>query len=186
MEEPGSSGRWRALALLGSAELLGMSLWFSASAVSPQLAERWGLSASEAGWLTTVVQLGFVAGTAVSATLNLADILRSRTLFALSALAGAAANAAVLSVDGYQGALALRFLTGFCLAGVYPPAMKMISTWFRAQRGLAIGTIVGALTVGKATPYLVHAIPDTGAAPVVLAASAFAVTAAFLVGVGYR
>ena len=186
MEEPGNTGRWRALALLGSAELLGMSLWFSASAVSPQLAGLWGLSASEAGWRTTVVQLGFVAGTAVSATLNLADIFRSRTLFALSALAGAAANAAVLAADGYQGALALRFLTGFCLAGVYPPAMKMISTWFRAQRGLAIGTIVGALTVGKATPYLVHAIPDTGATPVVLAASAFAVTAALLVRLGYR
>ncbi|HUR91868.1 MAG TPA: MFS transporter [Gemmatimonadaceae bacterium] len=186
MQEPSNSGKWRALALLGSAELLGMSLWFSASAVSPQLAGLWGLTASEAGWLTTIVQFGFVAGTAVSATLNLADILRSRTLFAMSALAGAAANAAVLMADGYRGALVLRFLTGFCLAGVYPPAMKMISTWFRAQRGLAIGTIVGALTVGKATPYLVHAIPDTGATPVVLAASAFAVVAALLVWLGYR
>ncbi|MBA3580070.1 MAG: MFS transporter [Gemmatimonadaceae bacterium] len=163
-----------------------MSLWFSASAVSPQLAERWGLSGSEAGWLTTVVQLGFVAGTAVSATLNLADIVKSRTLFALSALAGAAVNAAILTADGYQSALALRFLTGFCLAGVYPPAMKMIATWFRAQRGLAIGTIVGALTVGKATPYLVHAIPDTGPTPVVLVASACATLAAVLVWAGYR
>ncbi|MEX0908930.1 MAG: hypothetical protein WDZ58_04115 [Gemmatimonadaceae bacterium] len=65
MQEAADSGKWRALALLGSAELLGMSLWFSASAVSPQLATLWGLSPSEAGWLTTVVQLGFVAGTAV-------------------------------------------------------------------------------------------------------------------------
>ena len=186
MREVADSGKWRALALLGSAELLGMSLWFSASAVSPQLAGRWGLSAAEAGWLTTVVQLGFVAGTAVAATLNLADILRSRTLFAVAALAGAAVNAAVLAVDGYQAALALRFLTGFCLAGVYPPAMKMIATWFRAQRGLAIGTIVGALTVGKATPYLVKAIPDTGPAPVVLAASVGAALAAVMVFAGFR
>ena len=186
MQEAADSGKWRALALLGSAELLGMSLWFSASAVSPQLAGRWGLSAAEAGWLTTVVQLGFVAGTAVAATLNLADIVRSRTLFAVAALAGAAVNAAVLAADGYQAALALRFLTGFCLAGVYPPAMKMIATWFRAQRGLAIGTIVGALTVGKATPYLVKAIPDTGPAPVVLAASIGAVLAAVMVFVGFR
>ena len=163
-----------------------MSLWFSASAVSPQLAGRWGLSAAEAGWLTTVVQLGFVAGTAVAATLNLADIVRSRTLFAVAALAGAAVNAAVLAADGYQAALALRFLTGFCLAGVYPPAMKMIATWFRAQRGLAIGTIVGALTVGKATPYLVKAIPETGPTPVVLAASVGAALAAVMVFIGFR
>ena len=178
--------RWRALALLGTAELLGMSLWFSASAVSPQIAELWGLSASEAGWLTTVVQLGFVAGTAIAAALNLADIVRSRTLFALAALSGAAVNAAILAVDGYQGALALRFLTGLCLAGVYPPAMKMIATWFKAQRGLAIGTIVGALTVGKATPYLVNALPASGPVPVVLTASACAVIAALLVWLGYR
>lgn len=186
MQVEPAHGKWRALTLMGTAELLGMSLWFSASAVSPQLAQLWGLSASEAGWLTTIVQLGFVAGTAVAATLNLADIVRSRTLFALSALSGAAVNAAVLTVDGYQGALALRFLTGFCLAGVYPPAMKMIATWFRAQRGLAIGTIVGALTIGKATPYLVHAIPDAGVGPVVLTASACAATAALLVWVGFR
>ncbi|CAN5638287.1 MFS transporter [soil metagenome] len=178
--------KWRALALLGSAELLGMSLWFSASAVSPQLAAAWGLSASEAGWLTTVVQLGFVAGTAVAATLNLADIVRSRTLFALAALAGAAVNAAVVTTDDYEAALVLRFFTGFCLAGVYPPAMKMISTWFSAQRGLAIGTIVGALTIGKATPYLVNAIPDAGVVPVLLTASACAVLAALLVWTGYR
>jgi MFS family permease len=186
MQEAADSGKWRALALLGSAELLGMSLWFSASAVSPQLATLWGLSPSQAGWLTTVVQLGFVGGTAVSATLNLADIVRSQTLFAVSALAGAAANAAVLTASGYESALALRFLTGFCLAGVYPPAMKMIATWFLTQRGLAIGTIVGALTVGKATPYLVNAIPQTGPAPVVLAASAGATLAALLVLIGFR
>ncbi|MEO6332385.1 MAG: MFS transporter, partial [Gemmatimonadaceae bacterium] len=84
MQVEPAHGKWRALTLMGTAELLGMSLWFSASAVSPQLAQLWGLSASEAGWLTTIVQLGFVAGTAVAATLNLADIVRSRTLFALS------------------------------------------------------------------------------------------------------
>jgi MFS family permease len=77
-------------------------------------------------------------------------------------------------------------LTGVALAAVYPPAMKMISTWFRARRGLAVGGIVGALTVGKATPYLVHAIPGAGIRPVVLTASAAAVAAALLVSFGYR
>jgi MFS family permease len=178
--------RWRLLALLSTAELLGMSLWFAASAVAPQLSALWKLDPAQTSWLTTIVQLGFVTGTALTAALNLADILPSRVLFASSALAGAAANAALLSVGGFHGALALRFLTGVCLAGVYPPAMKMIATWFRVQRGLAIGTVVGALTIGKATPYLVHAIPGVGVRPVVLIASAGAVIAALLVAIGYR
>lgn len=178
--------RFGVLALLAAAELLGMSLWFTASAVSPQLRELWGLTASQAGWLTGVVQLGFVAGTAVAALLNLADVISARRYFAVSALAGALANAALLVVPGFSAALAARFLTGFFLAGVYPPAMKMIATWFRSARGLAIGTVVGALTLGKATPYLVKAIGGADLTPVVLAASAAAVVASALVAIGYR
>jgi len=178
--------RWRILALLSAAELLGMSLWFTASAVAPQLRELWGLSAQQAAWLTTAVQLGFVAGTAAAALLNLADVVPARPYFAVSALCAAAANALLLAAPGYAPALALRFATGFFLAGVYPPAMKMIATWFQAGRGLAIGTIVGALTLGKATPYLVRALEATGLRPVVLTASAGAVVAALLVAWGYR
>jgi MFS family permease len=169
------------LGILALAELCGMSLWFAASAVGAQLGVRWNLSTSEIGWLTAIVQLGFVLGTAVSALLNLADVVPSRRLFAVSALVGGVANAMLLFAPSYSAALVCRFSTGFALAGVYPPAMKMISTWFRAQRGLAVGTIVGALTVGKATPYLVHAIPGAGETPVVLAASAAACLAALLV-----
>jgi MFS family permease len=186
MERDTHPNRWRLLALLSTAELLGMSLWFAASAVAPQLSALWSLDATEAGWLTTIVQLGFVTGTAVTAALNLADIVPSRILFASAALAGAIANAAILVAGGFTSALVLRFLTGVCLAGVYPPAMKMIATWFKAQRGLAIGTVVGALTIGKATPYLVHAIPGVGVQPVVLTASFGALIAAILVAVGYK
>lgn len=177
--------RWRTLALLATAELLGMSLWFAASAVAPQLAQRWALSTNQTAWLTTIVQLGFVCGTAIAAVFNLADVWPSRRFFAMAAIVGAAANASLIYVDSFAAALLLRFLTGFSLAGVYPPAMKMASTWFRARRGLAIGTVVGALTVGKATPYLVHAIPSAGPGVVILAASVCALIAALLVGLGY-
>jgi len=178
--------RWRTLAVVSIAELMAMSLWFAGSAVSPQLAERWQLGSSEAAWLTAVVQLGFVIGTASSAALNLADVLASKRLFASCAILGAAANAAILASPSYGFVLAMRFLTGFFLAGVYPPAMKMMATWFREQRGLAIGTIVGALTIGKATPYLVHALPDAGIGPVILTASTGALLAGLLVAVGYH
>ncbi|HEX8945166.1 MAG TPA: MFS transporter [Gemmatimonadaceae bacterium] len=177
--------RWKMLALLSTAELLGMSLWFAASAVAPQLARTWSLTSGQAAWLTTVVQLGFVCGTAAAAVLNLADVIPSRWYFAVAATIGAIANAGLTARGGFATALVLRFITGFSLAGVYPPAMKMASTWFRARRGLAIGTVVGALTVGKATPYLVHAIPNAGASTVILTASGFAAVAAILVGIGY-
>jgi MFS family permease len=180
------STRWRVLALLAIAELFGMSLWFAASAVSPQLRAIWGLTTAEAAWLTTIVQLGFVCGTAVAALLNLPDLIPAGRLFSGAAFLGAAANAAILAAPDYRAALVLRFLTGFFLAGVYPPAMKMAATWFRSQRGLAIGVIVGALTVGKATPYLVRAIPRVGLRPVVLTASVGAVIAGLLVALGYR
>ena len=177
--------RWRILALLATAELLGMSLWFAASAVATQLADRWSLGPSQTAWLTTIVQLGFVCGTAIAALLNLADLFPSKWFFAVAALAGASANAALVVTDRFAMALVLRFATGFMLAGVYPPAMKMASTWFRARRGLAIGTVVGALTVGKATPYLVHAFPAAGPRAVILVASICAVLASLLIAAFY-
>lgn len=177
--------RWKILALLAAAELLGMSLWFAASAVAGQLGQRWVLTQSEVAWLTTTVQLGFVSGTATAALLNLADVVPARLYFALSALLGAAANLLLLAVPVYGAALACRFATGLALAGVYPPAMKMVATWFRARRGLAIGTVVGALTIGKATPYLVHALPHASANAVVATASAGAAIAAVLILLGY-
>jgi MFS family permease len=178
--------RWRMLALLAVAELLGMSLWFAGNAVAPMLRAQWQLSESQVAWLTTSVQLGFVVGTAVSAILNLADIVPAHRLFFASAILGAAANAALLAAGSFEVALATRFVTGACLAGVYPPAMKMAATWFQAQRGLAVGTVVGALTVGKATPYLVHAIPGAGAASVLLVSSLGAVVAGCVILVLYR
>lgn len=178
--------RWRMLLVLGLAELFGMSIWFAGNAVAPQLAVLWSLSASQIGWLTAAVQLGFVAGTASVAVLNLADIVPSRILFAGAAILGAACNAALLAADGFGLAVVTRFACGFCLAGVYPPAMKMIATWFRSRRGLAVGTVVGALTVGKATPYLVDAFPDAGIAAIVLTGSVGAAGAALLVWLAYR
>ncbi|MEE8523968.1 MAG: MFS transporter, partial [Thermoanaerobaculia bacterium] len=180
------SRRWRALLVVGVAELLGMSLWFTASAVAPELRELWGLSAAQAAALTTAVQIGFVAGTAMAAVLNLADVFPARAYFAVSALLAAAANGLVAVDPGYTAALGLRFLTGFFLAGVYPPSMKMAATWFRDARGLAIGILVGALTVGKATPYLMRWLAGGDVRRVVLLASAGAVAAAVLVAARYR
>lgn len=136
-----------------------MSLWFSGSAVVPALSAEWKLSPSQINWIAIAVQLGFVAGTLISATLNLPDIISSRRLFAVSSFLGAALSAIFgLYVNDPGTAIALRFATGVCLAGVYPPGMKIMATWFRERRGMALGVLVGALTLGKATPYLVNAL----------------------------
>src|SRR2546425_1480718 len=136
-----------------------MSLWFSGSAVVPALTREWRLSETAAGWLTLSVQIGFVAGTLLSALFNLPDIISPRHLFTLTALLGAIANAAFgWFAHSASVGITLRFFTGMFLAGVYPPAMKMLATWFRHGRGLALGVLVGALTLGKAMPYLINGI----------------------------
>jgi MFS family permease len=177
-----SRGRWRTLLLLALAELLGMSLWFSGSAVVPALSREWNLSEGAASWLTLSVQLGFVLGTLLSALFNLPDIISPRHLFTLTAIAGAIVNGAfgLLARDLSSG-IVLRFLTGMFLAGVYPPAMKILATWFRHGRGLALGVLVGALTLGKAVPYLVNGIGSADWRHNVLFVSLLAVVGGLLV-----
>ncbi len=170
------------LALLAIAELLGMSLWFSGSAVVPALTKEWNLNGEAASWLTLSVQLGFVAGTLLSAFFNLPDIISPRHLFTLTAIAGASVNTAFgLFAHDVSLAMPLRFLTGLFLAGVYPPAMKILATWFRHRRGLALGVLVGALTLGKAMPYLVNGIGSSNWRHNVIFVSALAVAGGLLV-----
>ncbi|MDS0474834.1 MFS transporter [Natrinema sp. 1APR25-10V2] len=164
-----ANGKWRALILVGIAELFAMTLWFSGTAVGPELAEMWHLSAAETAWLTNAVQLGFVVGALLSATLTIADVILPRYLFAGSALAGAGATALIAGfVSSGLPAIVLRFATGVALAGVYPTGMKMMAAWFDKGRGLAIGVLVGALTVGSASPHLIRAVGGIGRPDLVL------------------
>ena len=184
----GDPQRGRQLVLLALVELLAMGLWFSASAVVPELRDAWGLADSGAAWLTTSVQLGFATGAVISAVLTLADIWDPRRLIAGSALLGAAATTAIaLFAESLAPALVLRFVTGVALAGVYPPGMKIVAGWFKAGRGMAIGVLIGALSVGSALPHLLRPLGGLGAwQPVLLLASALAVAAAVLAATGLR
>ncbi|WP_440988318.1 MFS transporter [Haloarchaeobius baliensis] len=167
------SRKRRVLLVVATAELLVMSLWFSASAAAPELASEWGLTATETAWLTIAVQLGFVAGALLSSILTLSDVLHPRHLIAGSAVGGAACTALIASVvTSAVPAIVLRFLTGMALAGVYPPGMKLLAGWFREGRGFAIGALVGALTVGSALPHLLRALGGVGEPRVVLYGSA--------------
>jgi len=146
----------RQLALIALTQVLALAVWFSASAVLPQLRREWELGNGGAVALTVAVQLGFAAGALASATSGLADRVRPEWLFAAGALASAACTAAVAAVaDGPLVAAALRFLTGAALALVYPIGMKLMASWFGVRgRGLALGVLVGALTLGSLLPQL--------------------------------
>lgn len=181
-----SRARWWQLALLTTAMLLGMAVWLAASAVGPALAASLDLTPGATGWLTSTVQLGFVAGTLTIAILNLADLWPARWLVAGAAVLAAVANAGLLVADSFGAALFSRFCTGAALAGVYPPAMKMAATWFKDRRGLAIGCIVAALTAGKALPYLLSGIDVLSLTIAVGVPSIMALGAAALVAIGYR
>lgn len=148
--------RWWALSLTGLAVLLSLTTWFSATAVLPELTAHHGLSAFQASWLTNAVQLGFAAGALGSSLLALGDIWPLTRFMAVSAALACAANMLLLADLGAWGLILARGLTGVALAGIYPPAMKFIATWFRTGRGLAMGAMVGALTLGSAMPHLVR------------------------------
>ncbi|WP_256840403.1 MFS transporter [Ornithinimicrobium faecis] len=137
--------------------LLGMATWFSASAVLPQLSQRFALSSATSAWLTLGVQVGFIIGALLLAATSMADRFGPRQLMSAGAALAGAANLLLLIVESAPGAIAVRLLTGACLAGVYPPATKAIATWFRASRATAIAVIIGALTLGSASPHLVAA-----------------------------
>ena len=170
-----------ALALIASSIFLSMSVWFSASFVAPQLAESWQLSPAESSLLTVAVQIGFVVGAIASASTGLADAVGSPKLMCLGALGAAAANVAMLAADGLAVAVPLRLLTGACLALVYPPALKEISTWFRAGRGTALGVMIGALTLGSAVPHLVRSFGDVSWQYVIVATTVMATAGGLIV-----
>ena len=167
-----SANRWRALFLLAITLMLAMSTWFSASAVIPQLRETWALSPTTAAWLTIAVQLGFVCGALISSLLNLADIVSPRHVILGGAIGAAAANIILQFVGGPAFGIPLRFATGFFLAGVYPPAFKLMSTWFREGRGLALGVLAAAIVVGNGMPHLINGLGGLDWRVVIYATSA--------------
>lgn len=167
---------------VAAAEFLGLTLWFSATAAAPAIAAEFALDVATTAWLTMAVQAGFVAGTLVSALLNLADVLNARRLFAAGCAAGALANAAIPLAPDAASVMALRLATGAALACVYPPGLKIAAGWFLERRGTALGVVVGALTIGSAFPHLLAAgAPDVPWRVLMWASSALAVVGGAIV-----
>lgn len=177
----------RALILLSLAQLLAMSLWFTGTAVLPQVTALWHSGLALGSWLTIAVQIGFSLGAIVFALFNISDIFSPIKVLFFSALGAAGANAAFAFVaDNPLQAILLRGATGFFLAGVYPVGMKIIAGWFQRGRGLALGIMIGALTVGSAVPHAVNSVGGIAWRSVVLLGSAQAILGALIVALAVR
>lgn len=149
-------GQWLALTWIVISVLFSFSLWFSASSVLPALQQDWGLSEVEGGWIAAAVQIGFVIGALIVASLSLSDRMNPRRLMAVSALFGALVNALFPLSNGLAVGLLLQFITGMAMAGIYPTSVKILSQWFPDKRGLATGILIGALALGSALPHFIR------------------------------
>lgn len=151
--------KWLSVSLLAICQVFALSLWFSATAVIPVLKQDYGLSGAQASLFTSAVSIGFVTGTLFSAIFGLADRIPIRVFFALSTLFAALVNLLIVFLDPLSTTvIILRFLTGMAMAGIYPVGMKMVSTWARGDTGLLVGLLVGALTLGSASPHLLNIV----------------------------
>ncbi len=141
-------------------------------------------------WLLVAMLVGFSLSAIGLGLVGVPDVVPGPRLFALGALWAGVANLgfAFVATD-LASALPFRFLTGVGIAAAYPVAMKLTAGWFRAERGLAIGVMAGALTLGTASPLLFRAIGATAGLDwrlVIAAASAACFVGAIVVWLGVR
>ncbi|QDK82178.1 MFS transporter [Spirosoma sp. KCTC 42546] len=142
------------------AQFAGTSLWFAGNAILPELQPL--LKATAPGltsWITSAVQIGFIAGTLLYALFAIPDRFRSTYVFLISVTLAATINLLWLLLPvNAETILASRFLTGFFLAGVYPVGMKIAADRFKPVLGRAMGFLVGALVLGTAFPHLLRGL----------------------------
>ena len=158
MTESEGKARNRALLLVSLSTVFGLSVWFSTNAIAPALETEKGFSDGDIAWLTIAVQMGFVAGSLLIALTNLADLIPARRLYGVAAIGAGLMNILVIPVDNFELVIIVRFITGMFLGGVYPPGMKILSGWFVRGRGIALGAMIGALTIGSGSPHLLRSL----------------------------
>lgn len=149
------TGKGGSLAILIFAQIAILSVWFSSTAVLPEMAVASGVSTDDLAWLSTAVPLGFAIGALIYAALGLADRFDPRVVFMLSAFVAAMANSALLiaPIGGWQ-AIGLRGMTGAAMAGVYPVGMKIAAGWGKSDRAFLVSLLISGLTIGSASSHL--------------------------------
>ena len=175
--------KWPSVALLAVCEVFALALWFSATAVIPALRAEFALSDFQASMFSSAVAVGFVTGTLICWVLGLADRIDPRRLFMIAALVAATSNALVMAFPpGSAGVIGMRFVTGLCMAGLYPVGMRIAATWAQGDTGLLVGLLVGALTLGSAAPHLFNAAGGIDWRFTLVVASVLAAGSGLLIG----
>ena len=154
-----NTNRSRILFLIVLCQFCCTSLWFAGNGIMSDLITNFDLAAHVMGYLTSAVQLGFICGTLIFAVLSIADRYSPSKVFFCCAIAGAGFNL-LLIYPGNEliSLIAIRFTTGFFLAGIYPVGMKIAADYFHKDLGKSLGFLVGALVLGTALPHLINAL----------------------------
>jgi len=114
------------VALLCLTSVLGMLGSSSFPALLPEFEAMWGLSHTEAGWISGIFFGGYVA--AVPVLVGSTDRVDPRRIYLVSlVVGGVAALAYALLAQGFWSALAFRALAGIGLAGTYMPGLKLLT-----------------------------------------------------------
>ncbi|GAB4049984.1 MFS transporter [Spirosoma litoris] len=144
------------------AQFAGTSLWFAGNAILPELQSLLNATGTGlTGWITSAVQIGFIAGTLLYALFAIPDRFRATYVFLASVTLAAIVNLLWLFLPiQAETILASRFLTGFFLAGVYPVGIKIAADLFKPILGKAMGFLVGALVLGTAFPHLMRGLGE--------------------------
>ena len=122
-----------------------------------ELVTTYNLDAQALGHITSFVQFGFITGTLTFAFFTISDRFSPSNVFVVCAFLGAIFNLGII-INGLNltWILALRFVTGFFLAGIYPVGMKIAADYYKEGLGKSLGYLVGALVVGTALPHLIR------------------------------
>ncbi|MCP4384998.1 MAG: MFS transporter [Hyphomicrobiales bacterium] len=170
-----TSSKRFSISVLLVAEMAAMSLWFASAAVLPDMVREAAITPTRQALLSSAVQAGFVVGALAVSISGIADRYDPRRVLAASAILAASSNAVLLAAPiGGDLAITMRFATGALLAGVYPVGMKIAVGWGTRDRGLLVGLIVGALTLGSSMPYLASYLGGVAWRPTIVIVSIIA------------
>ncbi|MUU77726.1 MFS transporter [Winogradskyella sp. HL2-2] len=150
-----SSSKW-VLAIIIFSQFCCTSLWFAGNSIIDDLIGHFNLSEASLGDISSSVQFGFIVGTFIFAMLTISDRFSPSKVFFVCAILGASFNLGMLySANTIYTLITFRFLTGFCLAGIYPVGMKIAADHFKKGLGKSLSFLIAALVLGTAFPYLI-------------------------------
>lgn len=116
----------RVTLLLCLTEVLGLLSFATFPALLPFFLNEWQISNTQAGWISAIYYAAYM--TAVPFMVGVTDRIDARRIMLIGAVVAAASSLAfALLAQGFFSALALRFLAGVSLAGIYMPGVKLVS-----------------------------------------------------------